>query len=503
MGLIWIIIVPLLALALLFRPWLLRNSHKKLPPGPKGFPILGCLHLLGKLPHRDFHRLSQRYGPIMHMKLGLVHTIIVSSPEAAELFLKTHDLVFASRPHSEVINYIFHGQKDVLFAPYGSYWRNMRKTCTLELLSSHKISSFESVRREEVGLLIEDLREAAKSGVAVDLTSKIFSLTLEMTCLVIFGRKYEGEEVHGRSFKWLLREASRLGAAPNLADFIPCIAPLDLQGLNRRAKFVNKVLDGFLESIIDEHLRESKNHTKDFVDAMLDILGSRGTEYQINRSDIKAVIFDMVLGAVDTSATTMGWVLFELIKHPQVMKKLQEELENVVGLNRKVEESDLGHMKYLDMIVKETLRLHPPGPILAPHESLEDCTINNFFIPKRSRIIVNAWAIARDPSVWTNAEKFFPERFIDSKVDLKGRDFQLIPFGAGRRSCPGIHMALIVVHLIIAQLVHCFDWKLPGGILPTELDITEEFGLTCPRVQDLIVTPIYRGLSSRTQGGLL
>lgn len=196
---------------------------------------------------------------------------------------------------------------------------------------------------------------------------------------------------------------------------------------------------------------------------------------------------------MDTSATNIEWAIVELIRHPNVMKKLQEELEKVVGLHRMVLESDLYHLKYLDMVVKEILRLHPPVPLLVPHESLEDCTIpDGFYIPKQSRIIVNAWAIGQDPSVWNDPQNFFPERFTDSQVDVKGRDFELIPFGSGRRGCPGMHLGLTVVRLLLAQLVHAFHWELPNGILPNQLDVTEEFGLTCPRAQHLMVTPIYR-----------
>lgn len=200
-----------------------------------------------------------------------------------------------------------------------------------------------------------------------------------------------------------------------------------------------------------------------------------------------------MIEAMDTSATNIEWAIVELIRHPSVMKKLQEELEKVVGLHRMVLESDLYHLKYLDMVVKEILRLHPPVPLLVPHESLEDCTIpDGFYIPKQSRIIVNAWAIGQDPSVWNDPQNFFPERFIDSQVDVKGRDFELIPFGSGRRGCPGMHLGLTVVRLLLAQLVHAFHWELPNGILPNQLDVTEEFGLTCARAQHLMVTPIYR-----------
>lgn len=200
----------------------------------------------------------------------------------------------------------------------------------------------------------------------------------------------------------------------------------------------------------------------------------------------------MFAAAVDTSATTVEWALSELMKHPETMKRVQKELENVVGLDRMIEESDLENLEYLDMVVKETLRLHPVAPLLLPHESMEDCTVNGFHIPKKSRILINVWAIGRDPEAWTDPEKFFPERFVGSKIDLRGRDFQLLPFGSGRRSCPGMQLGLTLVRIVLAQLVHCFDWELPNGMLPSELDMTEEFGLVTTRAKHLLAIPTYR-----------
>lgn len=200
----------------------------------------------------------------------------------------------------------------------------------------------------------------------------------------------------------------------------------------------------------------------------------------------------MLAAAMDTSATAIEWVLSELMKHPRVMKKVQKELEDVVGLERMVEESDLDRLEYLEMVVKESMRLHPVAPLLLPHEAMEDCMINGFHIPKKSRVIINAWAIGRDPSVWSDAEKFFPERFVGSDIDVRGRDFQLIPFGSGRRVCPGMQLGLTVVRLVVAQLVHCFDWELPNNMQPTELDMTEEFGIVTPRANHLLAIPTYR-----------
>jgi len=200
----------------------------------------------------------------------------------------------------------------------------------------------------------------------------------------------------------------------------------------------------------------------------------------------------MLGGSMDTSATSIEWTLSELLKNPRVMKKLQKELESVVGMERKVEESDLEKLEYLDMVIKESMRLHPVVPLLIPHQSREDCMVGEFFIPKDSRVIVNAWAIAREPSAWREAEKFWPERFEGSSIDVRGRDFQLLPFGSGRRGCPGLQLGLTMIRLTVAQLVHCFDWKLPHLVLPDELDMTEKFGLTMPRENHLFAIPSYR-----------
>ncbi|KAL5555899.1 hypothetical protein UlMin_038135 [Ulmus minor] len=429
----------------------------------------------------------------MHLRLGLKPAIVVSSAQAAELFLKTNDLVFASRPPLLAAKFISWGQKNLTFAPYGSYWRDTRKMCTLELLSSAKISSFNAMRKEEVGNFVKFIREAAHDRAVVDLSTKITSLTTDMSCRMVLGRKYEDGEFNEKGFKAIIQEGMHLAALPNMGDYIPFVAPLDLQGLTKRMKVVHKVFDDFFEKIIDEHIQSKDEHeTKDFVDVMLNFMGSKDSEYYIERPHIKAIILDMLVGSMDTSATAIEWAISELIKHPRIMKKVQKEINTVVGMERMVDESDLPKLEYLDMVVKECMRLHPVAPLLVPHASVEDCTVNDFHIPRESRVIINAWAIGRDPSSWNDPEKFVPERFEGSSVDLRGRDFQLIPFGSGRRGCPGLQLGLTVVRLVLAQLVHCFDWELSNGMLPNELDMIEEFGLTTPRANPLLAVPTYR-----------
>lgn len=199
----------------------------------------------------------------------------------------------------------------------------------------------------------------------------------------------------------------------------------------------------------------------------------------------------MLLAGMDTSAAAVEWALAEVIKNPIVLKKLQKELGEVVGMDLMVEESHLPSLRYLDHVVKESMRIHPVGPLLI-HESIQDCQVDEFDIPKKTRVLINVWAIGRDPEAWPDSERFWPERFVESNVDLRGRDYQLIPFGTGRRGCPGLQLGLTTVQLVVAQLVHCFDWELPNGLVGSELDMSEHFGLVTARANHLMLIPTYR-----------
>ena len=216
--------------------------------------------------------------------------------------------------------------------------------------------------------------------------------------------------------------------------------------------------------------------------------------YSLDRTNIKAILLDMLVATFDTSTGTIEWTLSELLKNPRVMKNLQQELERVIGMDQMVGEKDLKKLNYLDIVVKESCRLHPVAPFLVPGESMEDVTIEGYFIPKKSRIIVNSWAIGRDPNVWSeNEEEFYPERFIDNNVvDLRGNDFRLLPFGSGRRGCAGMNFGLVIVQLVLAQLVHCFTWELPTGVETKDIDMTEMFGISMVRANHLLAKPTYR-----------
>ncbi|XP_020202465.1 cytochrome P450 CYP736A12 [Cajanus cajan] len=476
-----------------------RQGNGKHPPGPKTLPIIGNLHMLGKLPHRTLQSLATKYGPIMSLKLGQVPAIVITSPETAELFLKTHDIAFASRPKSISSKYISYGGKGLVFSEYGTYWRNMRKLCTLQLLVASKVEIFSPLRSEHLGEFVKSLQKRASSSEVVDLSDMVADLIENITFKMILGHSKDDRF----DVKNLVREVLILIGTFNVSDYVPWVGVFDLQGLVRRMKKVSKEFDEMMELIIKEHEQSSDNdqngqRQKDFLDIFLALMHQPIDPQDqqgpvIDKTNIKAILMTMIIAATDTSATTVEWAMSELLKYPRVMKKLQEELESAVGMNRKVEESDMENLPYLDLVVKETLRLHPVTPLLLPRECREDVTVDGYCIKKKSRIIVNAWAIGRDPKVWSdNVEVFYPERFVNNNIDIRGHDFQLIPFGSGRRGCPGIHLGLTTVKIVLAQLVHCFHWELPFGMSPDDLDMSEKFGLTMPRSKHLLGVPSYR-----------
>lgn len=257
-----------------------------------------------------------------------------------------------------------------------------------------------------------------------------------------------------------------------------------------------------LEAIVAGHEQNSPSKgAENFVDMLLALMNKpvnklandETSDYVIDRTSIKAIVLDMIAGGVETTSTTIDWALSEIMRNPGVLKRLQGELDEVVGKNRMVDESDMPKLDYLERVVKETLRLHPAGPIMVPHESFEDVIVDGYFVPKGARVLINVWAIGRDPDAWSaDAEEFRPERFEGLKVDYRGRNFEFLPFGSGRRSCPGINMGVAMVKFCVAQLVHCFDWEMPKGMSPNDIDMSEEFGLSTPRANHLCLIPRYR-----------
>ncbi|KAI9092073.1 hypothetical protein K1719_028008 [Acacia pycnantha] len=451
-----------------------ENKAKIKVPGPWKLPVLGNLHQLAAL------------------------IMIVSSPDMAKEIMKTHDLAFVQRPCTFSSKILAYGPTDIAFSPYGEYWRQMRKICTLELLSAKKVQSFFHIRQDEVCKLIEAVQSSV--GSVFDLTSKIYSLTSSILMRVAFGDKSkDGEEL-----VQLLHEALKQMDGFHFADLFPSKKIIHLMtGMEARLWKIHKKIDKILEDIIQEnlkkHMMEAGGGKSGFVEenlvqVLLRIQRSESFDVPITTNNVKAVIWDMFGGGTDTSATVLEWAMSEMMRNPKVMEKAQNEVRNAFKDKKTIIEdsSEINQLSYLKSVIKETLRLHPPVPLLLPRECRETCQIKGYEIPIKTQVTINAWALGRDPNYWYDAEKFIPERFQDnSDIDFKGTNFEYIPFGAGRRMCPGISFGLAGIELPLACLLYHFDWELPNGMKPEDLDMTEAFAVTARRKRNLFLIPTH------------
>ncbi|RWR72824.1 Cytochrome P450 [Cinnamomum micranthum f. kanehirae] len=472
-----------------------QSSDPKLPPGPWKLPIIGNIHqLIGPLPHHTLRDLAKIHGPLMHLRLGEVSTIVVSSPRFAKEVMKTHDLNFSDRPQLLSPKILAYGCIDIAFSPYGNYWKQLRKICTIELLSAKQVESFRHIREEEVLNTLHSISSAANSP--VNLTEKLFALTTNVIAKATLGKKCKDQE----KFLSAVKQAIKLTGGFNVADLFPSLELVSvISGMKYKLEQLHHKIDGILDGIIEVHqqTRPAKEtdvsgveEEVDFIDVLLRIQQHGDLDFPMTRDSIKAIILDLFGGGTDTTSTLMDWVMAELMRNPRVMEKVQGEVRMAFREKGKVDERDIGDLTYLKSVVKETLRLHPPVPLLIPRECREKCEITGYEIPPKTRVIVNAWAIARDPEHWDDPETFNPERFDGSPIDFKGTNFEFIPFGAGRRVCPGISFGVTSALHSLAQLLYYFNWKLPIGMKPEDIDMIEVFGASVGRRSKLCLVPI-------------
>ncbi|WOG98511.1 hypothetical protein DCAR_0417854 [Daucus carota subsp. sativus] len=464
-----------------------KTEKLQLPPGPRRLPVIGNIHqLVGSLPHHILRDLAKKYGPLMSLKLGQVFAVVVSSPEVAAEILRTHDLNVSQRPYFLSGEIIAYNSSDILFSPYGEYWRQMRKICTLHVFSSKSIQKFQPIRKEEVLNFIKQVSQ--NEGSAINIGEEFFSLTTGITSRVALGRKLKDPEV----FASFVKEAVELSSGFSVVDMYPSVKLLQvISGIRYRLEKVHEKMNKVLETIVNEHrdrLREGND--QDLIDVLLRIQKHGYLEAPLTDDNIKSVILGIISAGSETSALTLTWAMSEMLKNPKVMETAQAEVRKVFKGSENVDEARLQELDYLKLVIKETLRLHPPAPLLVPRECREEIKINGFDIPVKTKIIVNVWAIGRDPRYWPDAESFKPERFQESSVDFRGTDFEYIPFGAGRRMCPGMWLALPTMMLPLAQMLYHYDWKLPDGLKNEELDMSEAYGITSARKQDLYVVPV-------------
>ncbi|EPS67243.1 hypothetical protein M569_07532, partial [Genlisea aurea] len=514
------LLIPLLAVAAAVILILFRRQSPNLPPSPARLPIIGNLHQIGFLPHRSLKSLSDRYGPLMLLRLGASPVLIVSSSAAAREIMKVQDVVFADRPYVGMGEKLFYGSRDLAFAPYGEYWRQMRSICAIHLFSIKKVESFSRIREEEVSNTINKIRAigTSSSSAVVNLSEMIVKYTNDVICRATLGRKY-GDDSDGERFKDLLAELARILGTVDFEDYIPWLGRWinRFNGFDSRIDGLARELDEFLESILRQRREKTKKKeineeeeesSSSFIDILLEFQMENRIKSPVEDEAIKAVILvsrliytgnyfegvffffgskqDMFAAGTDTISTAIEWTMAELLKNPTSMKILREEMTSF-----EISKANLDEMRYLKAVIKETFRLHPPIPLLMPHKSTRRTTVFGYDVAPQMRVIINAWAIGQDPSLWEDPEQFKPERFLKDDtaegIDYRGLNFELIPFGAGRRGCPGMAFATSTMLPIIAKLVQNFHLSLPDGEKEIDLEMNEAPGISVTKKYPLLV----------------
>ncbi|XP_071696206.1 cytochrome P450 76T24-like [Rutidosis leptorrhynchoides] len=464
---------------------------RRMPPGPTGLPIIGNLLDIGPKPHESLAKLSKKHGPLMTIRLGSITSVVASTPEAAREILQHNDTSCSGRVVPDAVTALSIHDAAVIWISTNDVWKKIRKALGMYLTHKQKLDSLRDLRLNVVDCMIEFLRGSEKKKEYVDIGKLAFAVALNMmssTCLSQNVASYDSDDIGG--FKTAVKKVMEVDGKFNIADIFPVLKPLDPQNIRREAKvaydWLDKVITGFVKERLNQ--RELKRpRFGDMLDSLLDY--SQDNEAEFKLKHIRALLMDLFIGGTETSSNTTEWAMTELLLNPNMFLKVREEVCTAVGEDGKIQEAKILELPYLQAVIKETMRLHLAVPLLIPHRvEAHEVKLGDYHVPKNTQILINAWAISRDPKYWDKPLMFKPERFLGSEVDYKGQHFEFIPFGAGRRICPGLPLAQRVVSLMVASFVYHFDWKLPHD--KEEMDMNDVFGLTLLRATPLLATPI-------------
>ncbi|KAL5541418.1 hypothetical protein UlMin_043462 [Ulmus minor] len=486
-------------LLLSFIFYLIHSTSKRsptLPPGPISVPILGnWLQVGNDLNHRFLATLSQIYGSIFLLKLGSKNLVVVSDPELANQVLHTQGVEFGSRPRNVVFDIFTGNGQDMVFTIYGDHWRKMRRIMTLPFFTNKVVQNYSTMWEKEMECVVRDLKgdEKVRSR-GIVIRKRLQLMLYNIMYGMMFDAKFESQKDP------LFIDATKFNS--ERSHFIPLLRPFlrgylnkcrDLQG--RRLAFFNNY---FVEKRRKIMAANGENHK---INCAIDHIIEAQTKGEISEENVLYIVENINVAAIETTLWSMEWAIAELGNHPTVQSKIREEISAVLKGDQ-VTESNLIKLPYLQATVKETLRLHTPIPLLVPHINLEEAKLGGYNIPRESKVVVNAWWLANNPAWWKNPEEFRPERFLEEEGGTEAAvgggkvDFRYLPFGMGRRSCPGIILALPILGLVIAKLVSNFEMKAPLGV--DKIDVSEkggQFSLHLANFSTVVFNPISQGLN--------
>ncbi|XP_048527307.1 cytochrome P450 98A1-like [Triticum urartu] len=454
----------------------------RLPPGPCPWPVVGNLRQIKPVRCRCFQEWAERYGPIFSVWFGSSLTVVVSTPELAKEVLKEHDQQLANRTRNRSTQRFSRNGQDLVWADYGPHYIKVRKLCNLELFTQKRLEALRPIREDEVTAMVASVHRAAigpgNEGKPLVLRSHLAMVSFNNITRLVFGKRFmnANDDINeeGHEFKSIVNNGIKIGASLSIAEYVwylRWLFPLN----DELYKTHNERRDHLTKKIIEEHAKAleesgSKNH---FVDALLTLR----EQYDLSDDTVFGLLWDIITTGMDTTVISVQWTMAELVRYPRVQKKLQEELDSVIGRDRVMSETDFQKLPYLLAVVKESLRLHPATPLMLPHKASASVKVDGYNIPKGADVTVNVWAVARNPDVWRNPLEYRPERFLEESIDIKGGDFRVLPFGAGRRVCPGAQLGINLVASMIGHLLHHFEWSLPEGTMPEDVDMMESPGI--------------------------
>lgn len=483
---IWLLWATLAAALLFYLTSAARRggTGARQPRGPTPLPVLGNVLDLGGNLHHTLARLARVHGPVMKLKLGLVTIVVVSSRDAAREAYTRYDRHLAARAVPDAANAVGNSGRSMIWLPSSDpLWKTLRGIVASHIFSPRGLAAARGVRERKVRDMVGYFR--CHAGEEVDVGQAVYGGVLNLVSSAFFS--VDVVDVGSESASGLREVVEDIIAAlakPNVSDIFPFLRPLDLQGWRRWAGARYQKVFGILDGIVDRRLADARTskgeHAHgDFLDSLLELVSAG----KIGRDKVTVILFDVFAAGTDTMAITVEWAMAELLRHPHAMAKVRAEMADIPGGKGTdtLEEPDAANLPYLQAVVKEVMRLHPVAPLMLPHQAAEDgVEIGGYAVPRGATVIFNVWAIMRDPAAWERPDEFVPERFlldkaVDRAVEFRGKDYEFIPFGSGRRLCPGLPMAERVVPFVLASLLHAFEWRLPDGVSADEMDVTEKF----------------------------
>ncbi|KAI3817961.1 hypothetical protein L1987_11763 [Smallanthus sonchifolius] len=446
-----LVVLPTIFFIILITKLFYLKNIKNLPPGPPQLPIIGNLHQVGAKPHVSIADLAKRYGRLISLRFGSQLVVVASSPEAAIGILKTQDQLLSARPVPNLVKHAHLLPHSVMWSECNQTWKSLRTLLRTGVFSRKALEAQSGLRNEKVSQLLNFLRK--KQGEEIDIEEVVFTTLFNTLSSIILGKDLldlnAEQGTHDGLKESLHKVIEYAGFTNDLSSVYPMLERFDLQGIRSGTLKQYDKMFSYWKDIVEERRAQ-----------------------------------ELFIPGTNTTTSAVVWAMSELVRHKEVRSKIEEEIKKEIN-SHETTNFQLSKLTYLQACIKETFRLHPPVPLLLPHKAVETCEVMNYTIPKDTMIFVNVWAIGHDAKIWDEPLSFKPERFMDSRLDFKGQDFELIPFGSGRRMCPGSPSGVSSLESILASLIREFDWALPNGDDPSKLDMNDKFGIATKRSKPL------------------